>query len=190
MSIGRIGDAGGPLNLGGAGRLDQNGVVDRLITELLKAVITQMMMGGAQGAPQGLGGAPDQFAGLGGGGGCGAARDAATAANAGALPQIVGNQGGCGCVGGGFEDPLAVRGGFDAGQLFAGRLHAAVPEGAAPIGDPAQGAAVDPGQPQLLAANAPGAPNVFDQLNVNQDLRQWTTGCGAKGCCKWEPAIA
>lgn len=58
--------------------------------------------------------------------------------------------------------------------------------------------AFDPNNPQgaapqalgLTAPGAQGAPAMFDALNVNKDLRSWTADCGARGCCKWEPAIA
>lgn len=52
-----------------------------------------------------------------------------------------------------------------------------------------QGQAPQPGG-GLLAQGTQGAPGMFDALNVHQDLRQWTSDCGARGCCKWEPAIA
>jgi hypothetical protein len=43
---------------------------------------------------------------------------------------------------------------------------------------------------QGLVDGTGAAPNVFDALNVHRDLRAWTEDCGARGCCKWEAAIA
>jgi Ca2+-binding RTX toxin-like protein len=75
-------------------------------------------------------------------------------------------------------DPRGVPQGFDPfnpqGQApQAGGLLAPAPQG------------VQGGQGGMQAA-----PTMFDALNVHQDLRQWTADCGARGCCKWEPAIA
>jgi Ca2+-binding RTX toxin-like protein len=59
------------------------------------------------------------------------------------------------------------------------------------------GAFAPPSAPGQEAAPAQGlvdgngqAPTAFDALNVHRDLRSWTADCGARGCCKWEPAIA
>jgi Ca2+-binding RTX toxin-like protein len=43
---------------------------------------------------------------------------------------------------------------------------------------------------QGLVDGTGAAPTAFDALNVHRDLRAWTEDCGARGCCKWEAAIA
>jgi hypothetical protein len=45
-------------------------------------------------------------------------------------------------------------------------------------------------QPVQGLVDGTGAPSVFDALDVHRDLRAWTEDCGARGCCKWEAAIA
>jgi hypothetical protein len=190
-------------------------MVERLFTEVIKAVLTQMMTQGPnplaqQGMPgaQGLGtfpAMPDPFGAFANNGGaCGAERfmgaPQSPLTGVGTMPNILPAlpaaqpqqaASPCGC-GSNFNDPRAVLTGFDAGQLFAQQLFNAVPGTTAGAVDPA--ALAGAGAPQggldaTLLANG-GAPPVFDALNVHQDLRNWTGGCGSKGCCKWEPAIA
>ena len=105
----------------------------------------------------------------------------------------------CGCNGSwdhvGILGPNQINGQLAAGQdlqSFLGEvLQTALfrnvgPGAFAPRSAPGQEATPDPG----LVDGTGAAPGVFDALDVHRDLRAWTEVCGARGCCKWEAAIA
>jgi hypothetical protein len=188
---------------------DSNQLVQQLVMELIRAVFTAMMQQGQPGLPQGDG--FSNGAGLPGGAlGSPSFAGNGVPATQGGLPQILG--GGCGAapnLGNAFNDPRKTPGSFDAGRFLAQRLMGAIPgvnangaNPAGPCGCPGTGVnALKGPDPQANAPNAnpqlalndgaPGkAPDFFDALNVPKELRGATEGCGPKGCCRWEVAIA
>lgn len=202
----------------GAGQqIDSNQIVQQLVMELIRAVFTAMMQQQAQGQGPGAGDAFTQGGQPGGLGGAPNLAGANTAVSQGALPKILG--GGCGAggapnLGTAFDDPRRTPGSFDAGRFLVQRLMQALPQpqvangagaaaqpgAAAPCGCAGAAQAKDPLQANKVAGQNPQlalndgqegkAPDFFDALNVPKELRGATEGCGPKGCCRWELAIA
>jgi hypothetical protein len=182
----------------------------------IQALEQQQMMGGMNplgGAVPGLGGDPltDLSSALGSPDafstqdacGAGVPQLLPSAGPGGSMPSILGPGGGLdptsqsalSTLGSNYNDPLALMQGFDPGRYLAQNLFNALPQAgsvptSSPCGCSGESGAL-PFSPLMPPSIFPGAaPGIFDALNVHQDLRTQSQGCGAKGCCHWEPHIA